>query len=141
MKKTALLLLTLLLGLSLFSCGKSVDKNRVVVAQQFGLGYAPVILMQELNLIEKYYPEAQVEWVRLGSGGAIREGMAGGNIDVGSMGVPPYLNCVAVAGFHPAYSSFHGCGKGTGKSQSSGSEYYCHGPSRRSQCPDQPGGN
>ncbi|BFN36442.1 ABC transporter substrate-binding protein [Fidelibacter multiformis] len=91
MKKTALLLLMLLLGLSLLSCGRNVDKNRVVVAQQFGLGYAPIILMQELNLIEKYYPDAQVEWVRLGSGGAIREGMAGGNIDVGSMGVPPYL--------------------------------------------------
>lgn len=91
MKKYIMMIIVTLFAFSLISCSKKEDKNRVVVAQQFGLGYAPVILMQELHLIEKYYPDAKVEWVRLGSGGAIREGMAGGNIDVGSMGVPPYL--------------------------------------------------
>lgn len=76
--------------LTTFSCSKR-DRDSVVVAQQFGLGYAPLVVMQEQKLIEKYYPSAKVEWAQLGSGGAIREAMASGQVDVGSMGVPPYL--------------------------------------------------
>lgn len=90
MKK--ILLFSLIAGLlfAMFSCSKR-DRDSVVVAQQFGLGYAPLVVMQEQKLIEKYYPAAKVEWAQLGSGGAIREAMASGQVDVGSMGVPPYL--------------------------------------------------
>ena len=90
MKKLISLVLIIILVFSVFSCS-SIDKNRVVIAQQFGLGYAPLVVMKEMKLIEKYYPSAKIQWAQLGSGGAIREAMAAGQVDVGSMGVPPYL--------------------------------------------------
>lgn len=90
MKKIITSLLIVALVFSLFSCSGK-DKDKVVIAQQFGLGYAPLVVMKEMHLIEKYYPNAKIEWAQLGSGGAIREAMAAGQVDVGSMGVPPYL--------------------------------------------------
>ncbi len=84
-------ILILLISLLMMSaCGKTSD-NRIVIAKQFGLGYAPLMIMEKMDLLKKYYPDAEVEWVQLGSGGAIREGMAAGSIDIGSMGVPPFL--------------------------------------------------
>ncbi len=67
------------------------ESQKVVIAQQFGLGYAPLMIMQKKNLIEKYYEGAEVEWVQLGSGGTINEAIASGAVDIGSMGVPPFL--------------------------------------------------
>lgn len=90
MKKIIILFLVTILIFSAFSCSKT-NQERVVIAQQFGLGYAPLVVMKEMKLIEKYYPNAEIKWVQLGSGGAIREAMAAGQIDVGSMGVTPYL--------------------------------------------------
>ena len=61
------------------------------VAQQFGLGYAALTIADELNLFEKYLPGLQVEWLQLGSGGAINEAFIAGEIDVAVMGIPPFL--------------------------------------------------
>jgi len=94
MKKSAILLIiiTLISVIILGGCaGSSQESKKVVIAQQYGLGYAPLIVVQERKLIEKYYEGAQVEWVQLGSGGAIREAIAAGTVDIGSMGVPPFL--------------------------------------------------
>lgn len=93
-KKTAVLVLFFLVSMSVLVFGQGnneKDINKVVIAQQFGLGYAPLMVMEKHNLITKYYPEAEVEWVQLGSGGAIREAMAANRVDIGSMGVPPFL--------------------------------------------------
>ena len=90
MKKLLSIVMIILLVISLVSCG-TTPKDKVVIAQQFGLGYAPLVVMKEMHLIEKYYPNAKIEWAQLGSGGAIREAMAAGQVDVGSMGVPPFL--------------------------------------------------
>ena len=91
MKKTIFSLLVLVLCSSVVFGNGAKENNKVVIAQQFGLGYAPLIVMEKHDLINKYYPEASVEWVQLGSGGAIREGMATNRVDIGSMGVPPFL--------------------------------------------------
>jgi NitT/TauT family transport system substrate-binding protein len=61
------------------------------IAQQFGLGYAALTIADELNLFEKYLPGLQVEWLQLGSGGAINEAFIAGEIDVAVMGIPPFL--------------------------------------------------
>ena len=61
------------------------------VAQQFGLGYAALTIADELNLFEKYLPGLQVEWLQLGSGGAINEAFIAGEVDVAVMGIPPFL--------------------------------------------------
>ncbi len=61
------------------------------IAQQFGLGYAALTIADELNLFEKYLPGIQVEWLTLGSGGAINEAFIAGEVDVAVMGIPPFL--------------------------------------------------
>ncbi len=94
MKRLIILIMVLFFisGIAVFSGGsQEKNKNTVVIAQQFGLGYAPVMVIKEKGLINKYYPEAEVRWEQFGSGGAIREAMAAGKVDIGSMGVPPFL--------------------------------------------------
>ncbi|MDK2979977.1 MAG: sulfonate transport system substrate-binding protein [Chloroflexota bacterium] len=68
-----------------------VPTTTLRVAQQFGLGYAALTIADELNLFEKYLPGLQVEWLQLGSGGAINEAFIAGEIDVAVMGIPPFL--------------------------------------------------
>lgn len=63
---------------------------KVRIAIQFGLGYAPVQIVQEKKLIEKYLPGAQVEWKQMG-GEMIREAMLAGELDIGFTGVTPFF--------------------------------------------------
>lgn len=85
MKKPIIVLtLALLISLSLFGGG-------IKIAIQYGLGYAPVMLIEKHDLIEKYAPGTKVTWLQLGSGAAINEALIAGKIDIGSMGVGPFL--------------------------------------------------
>lgn len=68
-------------------CGR--DRDAVRIADQFGLAYAPLAVVRERGLLEQRGIE--VEWVRLGNASAIREAMSAGRVDVGFMGIPPYL--------------------------------------------------
>ncbi|MBU7005328.1 ABC transporter substrate-binding protein [Phosphitispora fastidiosa] len=97
--------LTLLLVALLISAGagctreKASDETtevkiapaKIRVSLQFGLGYAPLQIMKEKKLIEKYLPGIQVEWIQMGTGGLIRESLIAGELDAGFMGIPPYL--------------------------------------------------
>jgi len=67
----------------------AVMLSRVNVAGQFGLVYAPFLVALEQGIFQKY--GLDVQWQELGSGGAIREGMTAGEIDVGSMGIAAYI--------------------------------------------------
>lgn len=63
----------------------------LVIAEQFGLAYAPLQIMKEFRLVEKYCPESTVRWRQLGNTAAIREAMVAGEIDAGFMAIPPFL--------------------------------------------------
>lgn len=63
--------------------------ERVRVGQQFGLVYAPLSIARELKTFEKH--GLQIEWRQVGSGGAINEALISGQIDIGFMGIPPFL--------------------------------------------------
>lgn len=69
----------------------AVEPVKLRIAQQFGLGYAALTIADEMNLFEKYIPGLEVEWLTLGSGGAINEAFIAGEIDVAVMGIPPFL--------------------------------------------------
>lgn len=69
----------------------NVSATKVTIANQFGLAYAPVQIMKEQKLMEKYLPGAQVEWVQLGTGPNIRDLMVTGQVDIGFMGISPFL--------------------------------------------------
>ncbi|HQE04704.1 MAG: ABC transporter substrate-binding protein [Tepidanaerobacteraceae bacterium] len=97
----ALLLLAVLVAASFISgCGqKTVQENQTAnddeqlmtirVAKQFGLVYAPLMVAEKIDFFSKY--GLKVEWLTLGSGGAVREAMASNELDAAFMGIPPYL--------------------------------------------------
>jgi len=65
--------------------------NKIAIAQQYGLPYAPLQVVEELGLIEQHLPGIEVEWRQLGNTAAIREAMLAGELDVGFMAIPPFL--------------------------------------------------
>lgn len=103
-KKIVALLLGLSMAFSLVACGAQTDgegaaetaKETITIAYQGGIGYAPIHIMEAKQLIEENYDgEINVEFVKLDSGAAINEGIIGGTIDVGCMGVAPAISGVS----------------------------------------------
>lgn len=81
-----------------FSAGAAAKGNEktITIAYQGGVGYAPVHIMETNRLIEENYDgDITVEFVKLDSGAAINEGIIGGTIDVGCMGLAPAISGVA----------------------------------------------
>jgi NitT/TauT family transport system substrate-binding protein len=82
------LVLAVAAGLAIFgltSCNASTEPGPLRVAQQFGIGYLPLAIIQTEGLMES------IQWSRLSNATAIREAMAGGRLDIGFMGIPPFL--------------------------------------------------
>ncbi|MBR3971536.1 MAG: ABC transporter substrate-binding protein [Ruminococcus sp.] len=82
----------------LTGCGgaKKDGEKTVTIAYQGGIGYAPVHILEAKKLIEKHYDgDVKVEFKKLDSGAAINEGIIGGTIDIGCMGVAPAISGVA----------------------------------------------
>ncbi|SHG65491.1 NitT/TauT family transport system substrate-binding protein [Thermosyntropha lipolytica DSM 11003] len=102
-QKKALAVLTLMIFLTvalLAGCQQKNPENavlpdrtasKITIATQYGLGYAPLQIMEEKKLVEKYLPGVEVEWKQMGTGPEIREAMVAGQVDVGFMGISPFL--------------------------------------------------
>ena len=71
--------------------GPGGPPDKLVIAYQPGIGYAPLIVIKDQRWIEKRYPGTQVEWKVLASGAAITDGVIKGDIHVGAGGVGPLL--------------------------------------------------
>ncbi len=67
------------------------SSNNLVVAEQYGLAYAPLQVMRAKGFLEAELPGYRIEWSRLGNTAAIREAMLAGRLDAGFMGIPPFL--------------------------------------------------
>ena len=70
------------------------------IAYQYGLGYAPVTIAQQLGLIEKAYEETTgsqltITWNQMNSGADINTGIVSGDLDAGFMGVGPALTGIS----------------------------------------------
>ncbi len=61
------------------------------IAEQYGLAYAPVSVMRLTGILDEELPDYSIEWVRLGNAAAIREAMVARRLDIGFMGIPPFL--------------------------------------------------
>ena len=85
---------------SLCACGgnsseSSSGKYKLTLAYQYGMSYAPVMVMQDQKLIEKYCGDkVEVNWQLMNSGSAINEGIVSGDIQVGYMGMGPFITAV-----------------------------------------------
>lgn len=61
------------------------------IVKQYTTAYAPIYVAEKLNLIDKYLPGVEVEWVTISGGAAISEALISGQLDMGVMGIPPAL--------------------------------------------------
>jgi sulfonate transport system substrate-binding protein len=74
------------------SCFENKPANEsVTIAIQYGLAYAPLKILKEKKFIEEKIPGIKVNWIRLENTAAIREAILGGSVDIGFMGIPPFL--------------------------------------------------
>ena len=100
-KRIAALLLSISMTLSFAACGTGESEDvtaakEITIAYQGGIGYAPVHILEEKGLIQENYDgEVTVTFVKLDSGAAINEGIIGGTIDIGCMGLAPAVSGVA----------------------------------------------
>lgn len=104
LKKVVAVVLSLALVLSMTACsdGKKEDnkeeKKVITIAYQGGIGYAPIHVLETQKFIEANYDgEIEVKFQKLDSGAAINEGIIGGSIQIGCMGIGPAASGV-VAG-------------------------------------------
>ena len=94
-------ILSIILALAMLSvfagCSSNDEETKTItIAYQGGIGYAPIHIMEAKQLIEENYDgEITVEFKKLDSGAAINEGIMGGTIDIGCMGVAPAISGVA----------------------------------------------
>jgi NitT/TauT family transport system substrate-binding protein len=76
-------------------CGAGSDPESepkaLRIAEQYGLAYAPLSLMKQYGLLEEKLPEYEVTWTRLTNAASIREAIVARRLDVGFMGIPPFL--------------------------------------------------
>ncbi|MDI3548070.1 MAG: sulfonate transport system substrate-binding protein [Halanaerobiales bacterium] len=89
-KYSAIILISILFILLLSGCKKEVE-NRISIAEQYGLAYAPLQIMKAKGFLEKNLPGIEVNWEQLGNTAAIREAMLAGKLDIGFMAIPPFL--------------------------------------------------
>ncbi|WP_243375257.1 ABC transporter substrate-binding protein [Geotalea sp. SG265] len=74
----------------------AAEVKEVRLAKQYGLGYLPLIVMEEQRLIEKHAKAAglgdiKVTWATLGGGGAVNDALLSGSVDYISSGVAPLV--------------------------------------------------
>lgn len=66
--------------------------EKLVIAYQWGLAYAPLEVMKQQNLIEKHYDgDLEVEWRVMNGSSEMYGGLVSGTIDVAHSGVAPFL--------------------------------------------------
>lgn len=94
MKKIMSLTMVAVMAVTMTACGgdssKKEDDNKLVIRYQKSIAYAPVMVMEEKNMIAKYYDkDVEVDCQVEKDGNTIKEGVSSGNIDVGTVGLPP----------------------------------------------------
>lgn len=101
-KRILNLMLCITLALNFIACvsGNSTTQDTsnisLTIAYQGGIGYAPIHVMEEKELVQKHFGEnISVKFIKLDSGAAVNEGIIGGTIDIGCMGVAPAVAGVA----------------------------------------------
>lgn len=73
----------------MFGCQE--EEKRLVIAEQYGLAYAPVQVMKAKGILEEKLPEYEIVWLKLGNTAAIREAMIADDLDAAFVGIPPFI--------------------------------------------------
>ena len=72
------------------------EADQITVADQFGVGYLPLMVMQDKKLIEKHAQAAglgnvTVKWAKFAGGSAMNDALLSGSIDIGVAGIPSLI--------------------------------------------------
>src|SRR5690349_4681746 len=72
------------------------EADQITIADQFGMAYLPLMVMQDKKLVEKYAQAAglgnvKVRWAQFAGGGAMNDALLSGSIDIGVAGVPSLI--------------------------------------------------
>jgi NitT/TauT family transport system substrate-binding protein len=71
------------------------EMTEIKVAQQYGIGYLTLMLMEEQKLIEKYAKAAgvdvKVDWAKFAGGNVMNDALLSGGLQFASGGVGPFL--------------------------------------------------
>jgi len=72
------------------------EVSKISVAQQYGVSYLPLLVMQDQHLIEKYAKQAgindlKVTWDKFAGGNVMNDGLLSGSLDIASGGVGPLV--------------------------------------------------
>jgi len=85
----------ILIGLLVLTSGCAAqpepEEKTLILAEQYGLAYAPLQILQAKNFLADIDPDLKLEWAKAGNTTAIREMMLAGKVDIGFMGIPPFL--------------------------------------------------
>lgn len=84
----ALATVTALPGVADAQTGKPVT---IRIGYQFGLVYAPVIVMKELDFLKRYSTNVHGEFRKVASGAVVRDQVIAKRLDIGVLGPPPFL--------------------------------------------------
>jgi len=84
------------LTLLCFALGARAETNEIRAAQQYGLSYLALMLMEDGKLVEKQakqagLPELKVTWAKLGGPQAMNDALLSGSLDFGTGGVPSLI--------------------------------------------------
>ena len=63
----------------------------VTIAYQPGLIFAGLIVMKNQHVLEQAFPGTKVEWKLLSNGAAVRDGLISGQLQIGCLGIAPFL--------------------------------------------------
>jgi len=74
----------------------SAEADQIRAAQQYGLSYLALMLMEDGRLVEKHakaagLPEPKVTWAKLGGPGAMNDALLSGSLEFASGGVPSLI--------------------------------------------------
>ena len=80
-------------GLLLFGAGAPrAEISEITIAQQFGVSFLPLMLMERDGLIEKHAKAAGIEvktnWQKVAGPSVINDGLLSGNVHFGAVGAP-----------------------------------------------------
>ena len=89
-----ILALTVFLAALLPLCARA-EMSEIKVAQQYGIGYLPLMIMEEQKLIEKYAKingaDVRVEWPKFAGGNVMNDALLSNSLQFASGGVGPFV--------------------------------------------------
>lgn len=88
--------ITLAIGAAAITSSAAAEVNGLRIAQQFGIGYLPLVVMKAQGLFEKHAQRlglgpVNVKWSSFAGGSNMNDALLSGNLDIATGGVPPFV--------------------------------------------------